>query len=68
MLPRIPSTFTDVIKWLDRYQNYLCHRIIKRLTRKKDPKSDKIRQLIDEGYPQDQAIAIAYAEERRGKL
>ena len=33
-----------------------------------DPKSEKIRQLVHEGYPQDQAIAIAYAEERAGKL
>jgi len=57
MLPRIPSSFSDVVKVL-----------IKRLAQKKDPKSDKIRQLIGEGYPQDQAVAIAYSEERAGKL
>lgn len=34
----------------------------------KDPKGQKIAQLIKEGYPQDQAIAIAYSEEKRGDL
>jgi len=45
-------------------------RILKRLRRKaaKNPKGEKIRELVHEGYPQDQAIAIAYSEERRGKL
>lgn len=48
----------------------LMLRILKRLRRKaaKNPKGEKIRELVHEGYPQDQAIAIAYSEERRGKL
>lgn len=38
------------------------------LMKAKDPKSDKIRELMHEGYPQEQAIAIAYSEERAGKI
>jgi hypothetical protein len=34
----------------------------------KDPVSEKISKLIKEGYPQDQAVAIALDMERRGKL
>lgn len=31
------------------------------------PKSSKIRKLIDEGYPQKQAVAIAYSYARKEK-
>ena len=35
---------------------------------KEDPVSAKIALLIGEGYPQDQAVAIAKSMERRGEL
>ena len=38
------------------------------LKEKSDPVGDKISKLIKEGYPQDQAIAIALEMERKGKL
>lgn len=38
------------------------------LAEKDDAVSEKIRKLIAEGYPQDQAVAIALEMERRGKL
>lgn len=34
----------------------------------KDPVSEKISKLVKEGYPQDQAVAIALEMERKGKL
>ncbi len=38
------------------------------LAEKNDPVSEKIAKLINEGYPQDQAVAIAKDLERQGKL
>lgn len=38
------------------------------LKEKADPVSEKISKLIKEGYPQDQAVAIALEMERKGKL
>ncbi len=38
------------------------------LAEKEDPVGDKIKKLIKEGYPQDQAVAIALEMERKGKL
>lgn len=38
------------------------------LAEKDDPVGEKIRKLIKEGYPQEQAVAIALEMQRKGKL
>jgi hypothetical protein len=42
--------------------------VIQLAEKEKDPVSEKISKLVGEGYPQDQAVAIALEMERRGKL
>lgn len=42
--------------------------VIQLAEKEKDPVSEKISKLVKEGYPQDQAVAIALDMERKGKL
>jgi len=42
--------------------------VIQLAEKDKDPVSEKISKLVKEGYPQDQAVAIALDMERKGKL
>lgn len=42
--------------------------VIQLSEKEKDPVSEKISKLVGEGYPQDQAVAIALEMERKGKL
>jgi hypothetical protein len=42
--------------------------VIQLSEKEKDPVSEKISKLVGEGYPQEQAVAIALEMERKGKL
>lgn len=42
--------------------------VIQLAEKDKDPVGEKISKLVKEGYPQDQAVAIALEMERKGKL
>ena len=42
--------------------------VIQLAEKEKDPVSEKISKLVKEGYPQEQAVAIALDMERKGKL
>ncbi|NDC95056.1 hypothetical protein EB118_13850 [bacterium] len=42
--------------------------VIQLSEKEKDPVSEKISKLVKEGYPQEQAVAIALDMERKGKL
>jgi hypothetical protein len=42
--------------------------VIQLAEKEKDPVSEKISKLVGEGYPQDQAVAIALEMQRKGKL
>lgn len=42
--------------------------VIQLAEKEKDPVSEKISKLVGEGYPQEQAVAIALDMERKGKL